>query len=185
MNKRKIILEYSVYNGYHKNSNSDYHKGNNDYNNHTNDYYYKNNLEGENSPYDNLCKTAILAADNAYSIYSGLSVGAAVLLENNEVILGSNQENISFPSGICAERTALFYAGSTYPNTPVLALALAAKEHGELLKKAISPCGSCRQVFAETIKRFKKDFDVIMIGQDESIIIKASALLPLAFNFDF
>jgi len=168
MNKKKITLEYSVYNDDIKN---------------IEDYSDENRYNNTDMPYPKLCKEAIKISDNAYSLYSGFSVGAAVLLEDDTIILGSNQENIAFPSGICAERTALSYAATTHPKTPVKALAIAAKQRGKLLQNPVSPCGSCRQVFAETITRFKKDFDIIMIGQDKTIIIKAGALLPLAFEF--
>lgn len=133
--------------------------------------------------YEELCQKAIEASQTAYSIYSDFSVGAAVLLDNGEVVTGSNQENAAYPSGLCAERTALFYAGAQYPQNGVKALALAACYNGVLREECVTPCGACRQVMAEVITRYGKDYDVIMVGKKESIVVKASALLPFAFVF--
>lgn len=133
--------------------------------------------------YEQLCRRAIEASKNAYSIYSDFAVGAAVLLANGQVVAGSNQENAAYPSGICAERTALFYAGATYPEAAVKALAIAACYKGVPRENFVPPCGACRQVMAEVIKRYGEDFDVIMIGQQETVVIKASALLPFSFSF--
>lgn len=132
--------------------------------------------------YGELCRKAIAASGSAYSIYSDFAVGAAVLLENGEIVCGSNQENAAYPSGICAERTALFYAGATYPEIPVKALAIAASYKGKPQENFVPPCGACRQVMAEVIRRYGQDFDVIMTGSRESIVIKASALLPFSFE---
>ncbi len=133
------------------------------------------------SGYENLCRKAIPASGKAYSVYSEFSVGAAVLLANGEMVSGNNQENVAYPSGICAERTALFYAGATFPGVSVEALAIAACFEGKLCEKAVSPCGACRQVMSEMIRRYKQDFDVIMVGGKETVVVKASDLLPFSF----
>lgn len=133
--------------------------------------------------YRELCEKAVKATGQAYSIYSKFSVGAALLLDNGEVLTGANQENVAYPSGICAERTVLFYAGATYPEIGVKALAIAACYKGQLTETFTPPCGACRQVMAEVIKRYGKNFDVIMIGREESVVLKASALLPFSFDF--
>ena len=130
------------------------------------------------SGYENLCRKA---SGKAYSVYSEFSVGAAVLLANGEMVSGNNQENVAYPSGICAERTALFYAGATFPGVSVEALAIAACFEGKLCEKAVSPCGACRQVMSEMIRRYKQDFDVIMVGGKETVVVKASDLLPFSF----
>lgn len=132
--------------------------------------------------YENLCKKAIEASSCAYCVYSEFAVGAALELESGEVITGNNQENAAYPSGLCAERTALFYAGATYPESPVKALAIAACYKGIPREEFVPPCGACRQVMAEVIHRYGKDFDVIMIGGKETVLIKASALLPFSFE---
>ena len=101
-----------------------------------------------------LIAEAVKVAQDAYAPYSQFKVGAAVLLENGIIVTGSNQENAAYPSGLCAERTALFYAGAQYPDVPVLALAVVAFNNiGQV--EQISPCGSCRQVLVETSTRFK------------------------------
>lgn len=145
------------------------------------DYFRYENSYPEG--YEELCKSAIEAVEHAYSIYSGFSVGAAVLLDNGKVLTGSNQENVAYPSGTCAERTVLFYAGANFPETGIKAIAVAARYKGELTESFTPPCGACRQVMAEVIKRFKKDFDVILIGAKETVMLKASALLPFSFDF--
>ncbi|MCM1031420.1 MAG: cytidine deaminase [Oscillibacter sp.] len=131
--------------------------------------------------YAELCEKALWVIPQAYSVYSGFSVGAALLLENGEVVMGTNQENAAYPSGLCAERTALFYAASRYPGVKVIALAVAAFDRGKQTARFVPPCGACRQVMAETIKR-TGDFDVIMIGAEETAVLKASALLPFTFD---
>lgn len=133
--------------------------------------------------YRDLCERAVAVIKDAYSIYSGFSVGAAVLLENGEIVVGSNQENVAYPSGMCAERTALYYAGTVYPGVAVKAIAIAAHNKGLQTDDFVPPCGACRQVMAEFIKRYGQDFDVIMIGKNRSVKIKASALLPFSFDF--
>lgn len=131
--------------------------------------------------YQKLCQTAVNIIPNAYSIYSKFSVGAAVLLENGTIIPGTNQENAAYPSGMCAERTALYYAGTAFPDVPVKAIAIAACNKGVPTTDIIPPCGACRQVMAETIKRYH-DFDVIMVGTSRTVKIKASGLLPFSFD---
>ncbi len=133
-----------------------------------------------------LVEAAKISTKNSYAPYSKLSVGAAVLLENNQVVCGSNQENAAYPTGICAERNALFSANSTYPNQPVVALAIAALTNGEFLSEPLSPCGSCRQVMSEIEKRYGKAIKVILYGTKHTIIINngSTQLLPLSFNSD-
>jgi cytidine deaminase len=87
------------------------------------------------------------AVQRGYAPYSGFRVGAAVLLENGSIITGTNQENAAYPSGLCAERTALFYASSQYPNVPILAIAVSTSGNG--FSDEAKPCGACRQVMSE------------------------------------
>ena len=134
----------------------------------------------------NLIKTAKEASERAYSPYSEFSVGAAVLLENGIVVDGNNQENAAYPSGLCAERVALFYANSKYPEISVKTIAVVVKQNGEFNKNPIPPCGSCRQVLVETETRFKTPIKVIMAGENKVQIIESvSDLLPLNFTSDF
>ena len=133
-----------------------------------------------------LSEKAVEVIDNAYAPYSKFNVGAAVLLENGEIITGTNQENAAYPSGLCAERTAIFYANSKFPNIAVKAIAVSAKKNGELLSQAIPPCGACRQVLLETENRFKTDIKVLMISKNSVLTIEnAKSLLPLSFTSDF
>jgi len=123
------------------------------------------------------------ACSRSYAPYSQFQVGAAVLLANGEIVAGSNQENVAFPSGLCAERTALFYANSQYPEQAVKSLAVAAYTHGDFIDRPISPCGSCRQVILETEIRFKNPVKIFLYGKKEIYIIDGiKDLLPLAFN---
>ena len=131
-----------------------------------------------------LVKAALDATYRSYTPYSHFSVGAAVLLDNGSIITGNNQENAAYPSGLCAERTALFYANSQYPEIPVKALAIAARDtSGSVTTRPVSPCGACRQVMLETEKRFGKPMRILLSGIAETIVAEsASALLPLAFS---
>ncbi|HDP54422.1 MAG TPA: cytidine deaminase [Bacteroidetes bacterium] len=133
--------------------------------------------------YMKLAHQAIEATKASYSPYSEFAVGAALLLTNGEVILGSNQENGAYPSGMCAERVALFYAGTAYPNVPVEALAIAANSKGKPVAEPISPCGACRQVMIETQNIGKRPYKVIMVGANRVIVVDdASFLLPFTFS---
>ena len=122
--------------------------------------------------------------NTAYAPYSKFQVGASLLLSDGTIVKGSNQENIAYPSGLCAERVALFYAGSNYPNEAVDTLCIVAK--GELLPadKILTPCGACRQVMAETQLRQEKDYRVILVSQNDVTVVFNSAndLLPLSFG---
>jgi len=131
-----------------------------------------------------LVKRAYAICENAYAPYSKFHVGAAVRLGSGEVVTGSNQENIAYPSGLCAERVALFYVGANFPSEIVDTICIVAK--GDLLpqEKILSPCGACRQVMLETETRQKKAYRVILVSQNGVTIIFKSAedLLPLAFG---
>lgn len=119
----------------------------------------------------------------AYAPYSKFGVGAAVLLDNGEIIVGSNQENVAYPSGLCAERTALFAANANYPDVAPKILAIAAQTEGKFLANPITPCGSCRQVLLESEKRFGKDIVILLFGEKKVYeIASVKKLLPLAFD---
>jgi cytidine deaminase len=130
-----------------------------------------------------LIRLAKAATDNAYAPYSKFSVGAAVLLENGQIVHGTNQENAAYPSGLCAERVALFYANSNFPESKVLSIAIAARAGTEFIEMPITPCGSCRQVILETQKRFRHPIKIIQYGKDKIQVIEdASTLLPISFD---
>jgi len=147
------------------------------------EYSTYDSIECLNSKEQQLINEAIKAAENAYAPYSKFKVGAALLLENDQIITGSNQENAAYPSGLCAERVALFYAGAKYPNTAIKNMVIVSIKDGELVKKIVAPCGACRQVINETAHRHKKSFPLILAGKQGVIKIdNANNLLPLAFG---
>ena len=121
---------------------------------------------------------------HSYSPYSHFSVGAAVRLNNGKVFEGCNQENAAFGVTICAERTALFAAGAAEPNTPIEAIAIAARgTNGELVEEPVSPCGSCRQALIETEMRGKQQVHIILCGKDKFYIMEGIRnLMPLSFT---
>ena len=131
----------------------------------------------------NLIDAAKEAVNRAYVPYSHFQVGAAVLLANQEIITGSNQENVAFPSGLCAERTTLFYANSRFPDTAVDTIAVAAYTNGDFTADPITPCGACRQVILETQNRYKHPVRILLYGKKAVYIIESiTDLLPLAFE---
>lgn len=144
--------------------------------------YQEDELEGMDL---HLIQAAKEAVKSAYVPYSQFRVGAAALLENGEVVCGSNQENAAYPSGTCAERTALFYAGARYPGVAVRALAVAAFNKGEYLTAPIPPCGACRQVILETEKQAGKPLHILLYGTSGTYVTEGIAnLLPLNFTSD-
>lgn len=127
------------------------------------------------------------AAKRAYSPYSHFSVGAAIMLNNGQVVTGNNQENAVYPSGLCAERTAAFAASSLYPEVPFSKIAVTAINPVEPLKVPISPCGSCRQVLYEYEQKFGQPIEVILSSQVGSIyhLRCVADLLPYTFHAGF
>ena len=124
------------------------------------------------------------ATARSYAPYSHFHVGAAVLLANGVIVTGTNQENAAYPSGICAERTTLFYANSQYPDQAVKALAITARtSEGHWVETPISPCGACRQVMTETESRFGNPMKVLLCSAEEVFVIEsAKDLLPVSFG---
>ena len=119
-----------------------------------------------------LIQLAIEATDRSYAPYSKFRVGAAVRLDNGIELSGSNQENAAYPSGLCAERTTLFYAGAQYPDIPVRMLAIAARgTDGELTEDPTGPCGACRQVIIESETRAGNPIRILLYGRKFVYII--------------
>ena len=133
-----------------------------------------------------LLKAAGKAADNAYAPYSHFKVGAAVLLDSGEVVTGNNQENVAYPSGLCAERVALFSVGAHHPNVPIKAIAITAKSENVVIDEPLAPCGACRQVMVECEKRFGQDIKIILQGEKGKIhvISNVGDILPFSFSSD-
>ncbi|MEZ4969737.1 MAG: cytidine deaminase [Flavobacteriaceae bacterium] len=134
-----------------------------------------------------LMREAVKARNNAYSPYSKFNVGAAVLLDNDEIIIGNNQENASYPSGLCAERVALFYASAKFPGIPIKTIAISATSKNFVVDKPAAPCGNCRQSISEYEIRQSRPIAIIMSGETGEILKcnAVSDILPLAFNGTF
>lgn len=148
--------------------------------------HFEEYAEGEQLPSTDLSlmHEARQAVNNSYAPYSEFRVGAAVLLENGLVVKGSNQENASYPLGICAERVALFHANAAYPDLKVIAIAITATAQHFVTKTPITPCGACRQVMAEVENRQNHPMRIIMNGQQgvTQIVNGIENLLPLSFK---
>jgi cytidine deaminase len=131
-----------------------------------------------------LMEVAIEARENAYAPYSKFNVGAAILLDNDAVVIGSNQENACFPSGLCAERTAIYYAGAKYPKAKILKMAITASSQNQVTDKPIPPCGACRQTIAEYEVKQERPIEIYFMGAKGKVIKSHSLanLLPLLFE---
>lgn len=146
---------------------------------------YRSYQTEELSPSDReLVESAKAACQTSYAPYSHFCVGAAVALENGEIVCGSNQENAAFPSGTCAERCTMFYANARYPQSAPTAIAIAAcNASGIFTDSPITPCGACRQVLIETQHRYGKPLRVLLYGKSQTICLSSVSLL-LPFQFD-
>jgi cytidine deaminase len=135
---------------------------------------------------DDLKIVAIKAKDallTSYSPYSEFAVGAAIMLDNGDIIQGSNQENGAYPSGLCAERVALFYVGASYPGVKIKTMAIAASYKGVPISEPVTPCGACRQVMIETQNQTNSPYSVVMIGEKRVFVVSdARFLLPFTFS---
>lgn len=130
-----------------------------------------------------LCRAAVEALDGSYAPYSHFHVGAAVRLSDGTIVKGANQENAAYPSGLCAERTAMFAAGANYPGLDMEGIAVVARQDGRICSSPAAPCGACRQVMAQYQTKSGKPMSVILVGAD--LIMKFSRvddLLPLIFD---
>lgn len=132
----------------------------------------------------NLMDQAVEIRKKAYAPYSQFRVGAALLLDNGKIVLGSNQENAAYPSGLCAERVAIFYAGSIYPEAKILKIAITAPSDTNQTKAPIPPCGSCRQSIAEYEIKQETPIEIYFMGEIGSIYRSASLKNLLPFMFD-
>jgi len=131
-----------------------------------------------------LMDKAVEARDKAYAPYSNFNVGAAILLDNGEIITGSNQENASYPSGLCAERTAIYYAGSQYPKAKIIRMAISATSKTKPTNSPIPPCGACRQAIAEYEVKQENPIEIYFMGEIGKVAKSSSLanLLPLIFD---
>ena len=131
-----------------------------------------------------LMESAVSARNNAYSPYSKFNVGAALLLENKEIITGSNQENASYPSGLCAERTAIYFAGAKYPEEKIIRMAISASSKIHTTITPIPPCGACRQTISEYENKQNHPIEIYFMGESGKVVRSNSLanLLPLGFD---
>ncbi|MBQ6191050.1 MAG: cytidine deaminase [Bacteroidaceae bacterium] len=129
-----------------------------------------------------LVEAAKKATEGSYAPYSKFLVGAAVRLQDGVIVTGANQENAAYPSGLCAERTALFAAGAQHPKQPVVALAIAARKGRQYLAQPISPCGACRQVISGFEERYGVPIRILLYGTEGVLVSEGiKPLLPLSF----
>ena len=129
-----------------------------------------------------LIEQAMKATDNAYAEYSHFYVGAALRLANGRIVIGANQENAAFPSGLCAERTAVFSAQANFPDQSIEALALVARNENGLIDNPVTPCGACRQVLLGVEERYGLPMRILMYGKSGVYSVgSAKDLLPLSF----
>lgn len=143
------------------------------------DYCQQGELSAEEAE---LVQAAAKATSNAYAKYSGFRVGAALRLNDGRIVIGANQENAAYPSGLCAERTAIFGAQANYPEQPIKCLAIAAADNKGLRAKPVSPCGACRQVILEIEDRYQQPVEILLCGTDGVYRLKSVRdLLPLSF----
>ncbi len=123
------------------------------------------------------------SSGNAWAPYSGFRVGAAVRLGSGRVITGNNQENAAYPVGLCAERTALFYANANYPDDPVEVIAVTAQNDKGFVEDPVKPCGGCRQALLEVETRYNQSVTIILDGKNALYVLDGvDGLLPLNFK---
>ena len=159
MKKRKIAFELSVFESFEELSEDD----------------------------QKLMHIAVAARKNAYAPYSSFHVGAAVLLENGEIIIGNNQENASYPSGLCAERVAVFQAGAKYPGVTIECIAISANSKNYAVNKPTVPCGNCRQSISEYEIKQGSAIELLLMGETGEVFkcCAIADILPLAFNSSY
>ena len=131
-----------------------------------------------------LMEQAVATRKNAYAPYSKFRVGAALLLDNGKIVLGSNQENAAYPSGLCAERVAVFQSGAIYPEAKIIKMAISAASDTNPTTAPIPPCGACRQSIAEYELRQDTPIEIYFMGETGAIYKSDSLKNLLPFTFD-
>jgi len=146
--------------------------------------YVYNSIEELSKSIQNLMSKATEAKSKAYAPYSKFNVGAALLLDNGKVVIGSNQENASYPSGLCAERTAIYYKGAKYPDAKILKMAIMAGSQINKTTEPIPPCGACRQAIVEYEINQESPIEIYFMGETGKVVKSNSIknLLPLVFD---
>lgn len=148
------------------------------------DYWVYESLDELPGDDSRLMAAAVKARENAYAPYSGFRVGAAVQLANDEIVIGNNQENASYPSGLCAERVAVFQAGARFPGVAIKAIAISAASDKINVDRPAAPCGNCRQAIVEYEQRQAAGISLILMGASAPVYKCGSMadLLPFAFG---
>ncbi|MCJ7467391.1 MAG: cytidine deaminase [Maribacter sp.] len=148
------------------------------------DFLVFDNINELSAEDKSLMKVAVESRKNAYAPYSNFCVGAAVLLENGELVIGNNQENASYPSGLCAERVAVFQAGAKYPGVAIIAIAISAASKNYVVDRPAAPCGNCRQSLSEYELRQRRPINLLLMGEKGEVFKCPSIadMLPLGFN---
>lgn len=150
----------------------------------TSSFIVYDNLKELSAEIQDLMDQAVEIRKKAYAPYSQFRVGAALLLDNGKIVLGSNQENAAYPSGLCAERVAIFHAGSVYPEAKILKIAITAASDNNQTKAPIPPCGSCRQSIAEYEIKQETPIEIYFMGEIGEVYQSASLKNLLPFMFD-
>ena len=134
-----------------------------------------------------LMNQAVISREKAYAPYSEFKVGAAILMENQEMVVGNNQENASYPSGLCAERVAVYHAGAVYPDIKIKTIAITVASNKYKVEEPAPPCGACRQALAEYEIKQKAPITVFFMGEQGKILSSDSVknLLPFLFDSSF
>jgi cytidine deaminase len=150
----------------------------------TSSFIVYDNLKELSAEIQDLMNQAVEIRKKAYAPYSQFRVGAALLLDNGKIVVGSNQENAAYPSGLCAERVAIFYAGSAYPEAKILKMAITAASDTNKTTTPIPPCGSCRQSIAEYEIKQDTPIEIYFMGEIGEVYQSASLKNLLPFMFD-
>jgi cytidine deaminase len=150
----------------------------------TTQFYVFDSIEELPIDIQNLMEQAIAVRKKAYAPYSKFRVGTALLLDNGKIVIGSNQENAAYPSGLCAERVAVFYSGAMYPDAKILKMAITAASDTNTTTVPIPPCGSCRQSIAEYEIKQESPIEIYFMGEVGTIYKSASLKNLLPFMFD-
>jgi cytidine deaminase len=150
----------------------------------TSEFSVYNSLEELPNDVQNLMEQAVSVRKNAYAPYSNFRVGVALLLDNGQIVIGSNQENAAYPSGLCAERVAIFHAGAVYPEAKIIKMAITAASDTNKTIAPIPPCGACRQSIAEYEIRQDNPIEIYFMGETGNIYKSESLKNLLPFMFD-
>ena len=150
----------------------------------TTTYIIYENIEELDYEVQQLIQTAIEVRDKAYTPYSKFNVGVAILLDNQEIVTGNNQENAAFPSGMCAERVAIYSAGANYPKNSIQVIAISASSSKHKVTQPIAPCGACRQSIAEYENKQNEPIEIYFMGETGAVIKINSLKDLLPFGFD-